>query len=304
MQKTKRMDNKNNSLNWSSDIVQEWLKEARWNNSIVSIGTDFILGDGVTFLSALKRPFKANVNTIFVCTKGQMKWSIDMQPHVITAPSRCIVFADQILQNEYISDDLDGFFIIVSKQFLGSILSNTQDRTSHYLYIKKSPCIHLNNEMLETIRVYYDALYRVITREDNPSRLEVVRYLILAFFHLNRASMPKQKDSLQKQRKEELTESFLELVQKHFKQERSVWFYAEKLHITPKYLSTVVRQISGRTAGEWIDEYVVLEAKALLKSTNMTIQQISDELNFSSQSFFGKYFKRVVEISPKEYRNM
>jgi len=99
-----------------------------------------------------------------------------------------------------------------------------------------------------------------------------------------------------------LLDNFLEVLQKHYKVERGVDFYADKLCLTPKYLSTVIRQTSGKTAGEWIDEYVMLEAKALLKSTKMTIQQISDELNFPSQSFFGKYFKRLEGVPPKVYR--
>lgn len=65
----------------------------------------------------------------------------------------------------------------------------------------------------------------------------------------------------------------------------------------------VVREVSGKTASEWIDNFVLLEAKVLLRSTHMTIQQISDELHFPSQSFFGKYFKRLAGVSPKEYRD-
>ena len=72
--------------------------------------------------------------------------------------------------------------------------------------------------------------------------------------------------------------------------------------ITPRYLSRVVKESTQFSAAEWIERLVVLEARALLKSTNMTIQQISDELNFSTQTFFGKYFKRRVGLSPKEYR--
>ena len=298
------MDNKINLLNWSSDFITEKLKEAKWNNSIVSIDKDFILGTGITFLPTLKYPFKANVTIILICTKGQMKVSIDMQPYTITAPSLCVAFADQILQSEYVSDDFEGLFIIMSKQFSESFPTNTQDRISLYLSIKECPVIPLDSKGLGTIEAYYGIFHRVVIQENNPNRLEVVKYLMLSFFHLNRAYIPTQKDNPQQPRQEELTESFFELVQKHFKQERSVGFYAEKLHVTPKYLSTVIRQTSGRTAGEWIDEYVVLEAKALLKSTNMTIQQVSDGLNFPSQSFFGKYFKRVVGMSPKEYRNM
>ena len=79
-------------------------------------------------------------------------------------------------------------------------------------------------------------------------------------------------------------------------------FYADKMCLTPKYLSKVIKEKSSKSASEWIDNYVTLEARALLKSTNMTIRQISDELNFPSQSFFGKYFKRHQGMSPKEYR--
>ena len=74
------------------------------------------------------------------------------------------------------------------------------------------------------------------------------------------------------------------------------------LRCVPGYLSTVVRTCTGRTASEWIERHVAQEAKALLKSTNMTVQQISNELNFPSQSFFGKFFKRLTGLSPKEYR--
>jgi len=92
------------------------------------------------------------------------------------------------------------------------------------------------------------------------------------------------------------------LVENHYKEHRGLEFYADKLFITPKHLSKVVKTTSGKPANEWIDEYVVLEAKALLKSTNMTVEQISNELNFPSQSFFGKYFKRVTGMSPREYK--
>ena len=79
-------------------------------------------------------------------------------------------------------------------------------------------------------------------------------------------------------------------------------FYAYQLCITPKHLSKVIKQTTHKNANDWIDEHVILEAKALLKSTNMTTQQISEELNFSDQLFFGKYFRRHTGMSPKEYK--
>jgi AraC-like DNA-binding protein len=95
---------------------------------------------------------------------------------------------------------------------------------------------------------------------------------------------------------------FLNLVQENFREQRDINFYADRMCLTPRYLSRLIKKNSGYFAGEWINNHVILEAKALLKSTNMTIQQISDELNFPSQSFFGKYFKRITGMSPKEYR--
>jgi AraC-like DNA-binding protein len=97
-------------------------------------------------------------------------------------------------------------------------------------------------------------------------------------------------------------EKFLNLVQTHYREERGLKFYADRLCLTPIHLSRVIKSASHKSANDWIDEHVILEAKALLKSTSMTVQQISEELNFPSQSFFGKYFKRIVGVSPKEYR--
>lgn len=109
-------------------------------------------------------------------------------------------------------------------------------------------------------------------------------------------------ERIPKSRKEDLFERFIRAVSESYKEERSVSYYADKMFLTAKHLSTVVKEISGKTAGEWIDSLVVLEAKALLKSSEMSIQEIADELHFANQSFFGKYFKHHTGMSPKEYR--
>ena len=101
---------------------------------------------------------------------------------------------------------------------------------------------------------------------------------------------------------QETCEKFISLVADNFKEYRDIGFYADKLCITKKYLSSLLKQETGMTALEWIERHVVLYAKSCLSSTSMTIQQISDELDFPSQSVFGKYFKRVEGMSPKAYR--
>ena len=110
------------------------------------------------------------------------------------------------------------------------------------------------------------------------------------------------KTSVHKSRKEDLLIKFIQILEDNFRTERSVTFYADKLCVTPKHLSAVLKEISEKTAGEWIDLRVILEAKLLLRSTGLNVQEISTQLNFANQSFFGKYFKHLTGMSPRDYR--
>lgn len=103
-------------------------------------------------------------------------------------------------------------------------------------------------------------------------------------------------------RKKQLFLSFYRLAKKEFRRHREVSYYADRLSVTPKYLSEVVKELGGTTAMKVIESFVVNEAKVLLSTPSLTIAQIANTLNFNNQSFFGKYFKRLEGISPKAYR--
>ena len=105
-------------------------------------------------------------------------------------------------------------------------------------------------------------------------------------------------------RKEEILSKFILEVLQNFRTERSVSFYADKLCMTPKHLSAVAKEITSHTASELIDHYVIMEAKIMLAETSLTIQEISNKLNFANQSFFGKYFKHLTGCSPSAFRKM
>ena len=281
-------------MNWHSDFKDDM--------DVISIDNDFILLDNIKIFPAFKYPFKVDVTTAMICTRGETRGYFNMKPCTINAPCLNIVLADQILQYEYISDDFEGLFIILSKRFSDSLFVNVQERLPLALSVKETPSVPLSAEALEIMKTYYGMFHKIVSQKDNPNRLDIVKHLTLAFFYHTGSQMHKLPEKDKKSKNEALLERFLDFVQKHYKEERSVGFYADKLCLTPKYLSTVIQQTSGKTAAEWIDEYVALEAKALLKSTNMTVQQISDQLNFPSQSFFGKYFKRMVGMSPRKYK--
>lgn len=288
------MKKKITPLNWQSDFKD--------NMDVKSIGNDFILFDNINILPSFKYPFKVDVTTAMICLKGSIKGSFNMKSYTAQAPCFNIIMADQILQYEAISDDFEGLFIVLSKRFSDSLFSNIQEKLPLHLAVRNTPVIPLSEEALEIMKTSYGMFHKIVSQKENPHRLEIVKHLTLAFFYHTGSQIHKLPEGEKKSKQEVLLERFLNLVETHCKEERSVGFYADKLCLTPKYLSTAIRKTSDKTAAEWIDEYVLLEAKAMLKSTNMTIQQISDNLNFPLQSFFGKYFKRLEGVSPKEYR--
>lgn len=202
------------------------------------------------------------------------------------------------MEHGFVSEDFSGLIMIMSRRFTDSL--NFQINLPQLQTIRNNPFTKLTDDELKSIMAFYFILQRSIRKKENPYRMEIVQCLIKAFFYST--GYHKLPEDETKSKNGIIVEQFLKHVEENYKEQRGMEFYANKLCLTPKYLSKLVKTNSGQSASEWIDNYVILEAKALLKSTNMTIQQVSDEMNFPSQSFFGKYFKRQVGMSPKEYK--
>ena len=281
------------SLNWLGELE---------NSEYDSIDNDIILFDKMPRQSNTDYPFKIDVTTVIICTEGISEGNINLKPYKAEAPCYLVVLPDQILEHRYFSDNFSGLFIVMSKKFTESLMSNAQDRLSLFLSVQKNPAVPLAEGELKAMVAYFQMLKRIVKVQDHPYRMDVVKHLTLAFFYGAAFQFHPQFEDKKKSHQETLVEKFLSLVQANYKQQRGLEFYADKLFLTPKHLSKVMKEITGKTANEWIDDYVTLEAKALLKSTNMTVQQIGDELNFTDQSFFGKYFKRITGMSPREYK--
>lgn len=112
----------------------------------------------------------------------------------------------------------------------------------------------------------------------------------------------REKEDNGRPRGEAIFADFIKLVEKNFRTERRVSWYADELCITHKYLSQTIRSISKRTPSDWIDYYIVLEIRTMLRNSDMSIKEISQAINFPSQSFLGKFFKDKVGVSPTQYR--
>ena len=141
------------------------------------------------------------------------------------------------------------------------------------------------------------------TTDMNSCRLQILKnYLIgLLYECIGMRSEPATMDVV-KSRGQVLFSQFIDLVVEHHREQHSVKFYADELGITPKYLSAVAEEQTGKNAKRWIDEHIALDAKVLLRSSSRDIQKVSKILNFPDVSFFGKFFKRLVGVSPKAYR--
>ena len=174
--------------------------------------------------------------------------------------------------------------------------------------ILDNPCFTLQADELNLVQEHI-RLINCIIHSDYAYATESVSHLISSVFFTFGSFLNQR---LQKHSKEErpastrhkiVFERFVDLVTRHHLKERGVGFYADKLCITPKYLSKIVKETSGQSAPEWIDQYVILEAKQMLKHSDLCIKEISDELNFANPSFFFKYFKKHTGMTPNQYRN-
>jgi AraC-like DNA-binding protein len=267
-----------------------------------SIGKDVFLIDRLVAVPPYTYTFNLDMVVAVVCTKGDAKISLNLKPHVSHVPSITVSRPGEILQYERISKDFSGFVIVLSRPFADSLLTDVRERFSLRRAFFDNPCLPLNRPELKTALDYCSLLKKTRKIEDVSIRREIAKHLTLACYHSMVYHSHILPDNAQQPKQGVILDRFMNLVQENFREQRNVGFYADRLCLTPRYLSKIIRENSGVPAGEWIDNYVILEAKTLLKSTNMTVQQISDKLNFPSQSFFGKYFKRIVGVSPQEYR--
>lgn len=251
----------------------------------------------------LKSPHKFEFFTMMLHTSGSAKIKIDMVEYDLSSPFNAVKIAPgQILSVENYSEDFDATIMILSQRFLESLLVYINGSIPLRIGSLKNHVAPLNHDEKSMLEIFIRAVRHILSNKENPFRMQVVQHVIMAIFYSSEQIRNIDDNEAPRSNADFLSKEFLGLVKENFRKERQLQFYADKLCITPRYLSRVVKECTNSSAAEWIERYVILEARALLKSTNMTIQQISDELNFPSQTFFGKYFKRRMGVSPKEYR--
>ena len=293
------------------------VKELFLTDEIISIGDDFILayqGNNADY-ELLRYPCRIDGYIAAFCSKGHFKCSINLTDYEVGDGMLILNIPDNIIKlepiiNENQKEAIELVVIAVSPKFMQSIRFDLNKLLGDALKILKNPCLKLLSEEIEMAKKYMQLIHSVY--DANPKYMkDSVASLISSIFYLfgsfvdSRLTIEREEEKkTTSSRHKRLFEQFIALVTEHHGQERSVGFYADKLCITPKYLSKIIKNVSNMSAPEWIDNYVILEAEHLLRHSDLSVKMIADRLNFPSQSFFFKYFKSHTGFTPKQYREM
>ena len=252
-------------------------------------------------------PCRIDAFIIGVGTEGETSVSFNLHEFRLKKDSMFIFTPKNILQvnsQQYFKADV----IAISPDFLRRINIDIKNMMPLFLKFVENPTLALTPEESRSMRGMIAQIERETRGPETHFSFDIVSGLIAAtiykvgdiMYHYLAEHPEGQNNS--HNRAEEYFKQFTHLLGEHFREERSVGFYARQLCITPKYLTTLIKRISGQSVSEWIDNYVILEAKTLLKYSTMSIQEIAYYLNFPNQSFFGSYFKRNTGMSPSQYK--
>ena len=252
----------------------------------------------------LENYFNIKGAVLLLIKHGKCTIELDLEKHVLTERSCVAALPNQIARISEISKDIKFICVACSQAMVEELMTHINEAFSLMIKAKQQPVIKLSPfEYNNILQSFNFLISKIKTSVENPYNFQIVQSALLTLAY-ECVGVTTKSDNIEQpsSKKEALFNSFINLISQHHKQEHSVTYYATKLFITPKYLTRVIEEISHKPAKRWIDEYIALEAKMMLRSTQKTIQEISDELNFPDMSFFGKFFKRMTGTSPKTYR--
>ena len=249
---------------------------------------------------------------IFYCQRGSVEVSLEGCHYHIKPGDVYIYMASTLVHLLHKSEDAEGIMVEVDFYYILPIVNKVINVESQ-LFMRKNPCVSLSGEQCAHFEYLLNNLWDRINAEDCQKEnvqyqhltLELIKsmgqticYEILNMYFTNQPLQP-----LQQGKKDVVFQNFMLSLFRFYRKERDVSFYARMQHITPRYFSAIIKEKTGDSALQWIVRMVITEAKQLLEESDLSIKEIADQLNFPTQSFFGKYFKQYVGVSPKEYRN-
>ncbi len=276
----------------------ELVSHAEYRSIHRGIGMVISFAQMESSLFRIGQPYRAKESRIIRIFQGSGRISINLVEYDVEKQMIVVIPPNSLIEVIDITPDYNFQVIVPENDFLPTVQGNSIAE----LYGSQEVVLSLGTEEWEHTGAFFSLLWESMHR--SPLRTEVVQHLVTAILYDIRYMLDQKQTATHSRfsRQEEIFNRFITLVNEHGKRERNISFYADKLCLTPHYLSTVIRKTSGQTVMQWINQAVILEAKVLLKHSDMLIFQISDELNFPNPSFFSKFFKRMTGMTPAEYQ--
>lgn len=258
------------------------------------IGDDLLILKNASYKDSINEPRKVDVTTFILLDKGESRIIIEGMEYNLKAPCLAVVMPNQTYSLLETSDNLELRAIIMSNNFTLNLMSSNLNNM-----ILENPVIDISSDII-SFNTYYNVLLHTVRSSFKSSHLESAKHLTMSMLYFYARKLEHlEKD---KKKREIVFDRFCDDVRKFYKTNRSIPFYSGRLAVSSKYLNDIVKEKTGITANEYIDRQTIIECKALLSSTDMSILKISLMMHFPSYSVFGKFFKRMTGMTPTEYR--
>lgn len=278
-----------------------------------ALGDDLLIADlrYDKALSVFKYPFRFDGYIIIFCISGRIQLEVNLDAFQVGSNSLVLNVPGNIIRVSGVeTDERNLHFIVVamSKSFMSGVRFDFNRLFNESMALLDNPCITLDRSERRLCREYLD-LASVLLTSDIQNKKEAIGALISSISYVlgsiwtGKLTAAERKPHAPSAKAKNVYDQFLRLVTDYHTSERNMKFYADRLCLTPKYLSKLVKTVSGRSAPDWIDAFVILEAKNLLKYSDLSIKQIVAKLNFPNQSVFYKFFKSHTGKTPSQYRN-
>ena len=285
---------------------------------ISALGDDFIIGEaqGTSALSdnrildILHYPIRFDGYILFFLKKGHFHINFNLKTYYVHEGSLLVTVPGNIIRVGQLAEDrlagIELVYVVLSKQFISGLQLDFNKVFQDSVQMLENPCIALNEEQLALAESYF-LLARQVVQSSLSNKRNIIGGLLSSLSYMTEdiwtGKLVERQPLADGSARTALTyDRFMKLVTEYHNQERGMQFYADKLCLTPKYLSKIVKEASGRSGPEWIDAFVILEAKNLLRYSDESIKEIAYKLNFPSASVFNKFFKANTGIVPSDYR--
>ena len=269
-------------------------------------GEDILIVEDFSRIDFAGKAFKSDFFLIGFCESGVSDFFVNSRPVTLQAGDFYILFGQQVVDRVKQSPDFHLVALVQDRNYVQETLISMLHLWPYLFHLMESPVLRLTPDEQATLHRSYNTILQRLSNRGHTFWRESVRTMMQTFYFDICDAVERRNPQRERfrSRLNFVFYNFMQILSANYFREREVAWYAERLKLTPKYLSEVVKQVSGRTVSSWISSMVVMEIKNRLRNTDHSVKEIATQLHFPNQSFLGKYFKNLVGISPLDYRRL